>query len=192
MAEKNQRGKFIFLRYWSLFFNNAGNARPMVCTVTTIKPMAAAKLHTLWLEGPLKAVRMGRASGYILRAFAKTPQIFFSFFSFVLRDSKPSPLNKPLQRIQTSLSSAESLLLSRPQHLQQLVHWFPAAIRRVSLTRTLLKEQISRRCCKWRTVIVTLGLPCTPKRLQYRRKIYFPTASYDAVLVPYLREPRLR
>ncbi len=37
--------------------------------------MAAAELHILWLESPLKPARMGRASGYIMRAFAKAPQI---------------------------------------------------------------------------------------------------------------------
>ncbi len=34
----------------AFFFNNAGTARPLVCAVTTIKPMPAAELHILWLE----------------------------------------------------------------------------------------------------------------------------------------------
>ncbi len=35
-----------------VFLNNAGTARPLVCAVTPIKPMAAAELHSLWLESP--------------------------------------------------------------------------------------------------------------------------------------------
>ncbi len=57
------------------FFNNAGTAQPLVCAVTAIKPMAAAELHSLWLESPPKPARMGGASGYIMWAFAKAPQI---------------------------------------------------------------------------------------------------------------------
>ncbi len=47
---------------------------------------------------------------------------FFSFIDdykiFTLRDSKPSPLNEASQRIQTSLCSVNSPLLSSPQRLQ--------------------------------------------------------------------------
>ncbi len=57
------------------FINNAGIARPLVCAATTIKPKAAAELHSLWLESSPKPARMGGSSGYIMRAFAKAPQI---------------------------------------------------------------------------------------------------------------------
>ncbi len=36
--------------------------------------MAAAELHSLWLECPPKPARMGGTSGYIMRDFAKAPQ----------------------------------------------------------------------------------------------------------------------
>ncbi len=36
---------------------------------------SAAELHNLWLERPPKPARMGEAYGYIMRAFAKAPQI---------------------------------------------------------------------------------------------------------------------
>ncbi len=84
-----------------------------------------------------KPVRIGKASGYIIWAFTKAPQISS------LQDSKPSLLNKSLQEIQTSLCSADSPLLSSPQRLQQLVHGFPAIIQQLSLQRTPLKELIS-------------------------------------------------
>ncbi len=66
-----------FFQYWSLFFlNNKGTAQPLVCVVTAIKPMAAAELHSLWLESqPKPTRRMGGASGYIMWAFAKAPQV---------------------------------------------------------------------------------------------------------------------
>ncbi len=37
--------------------------------------MAAAELHSLWLESPPKPARMGGVYGYIICAFAKAPQI---------------------------------------------------------------------------------------------------------------------
>ncbi len=93
-----------------------------------------------------KPTRMGGASGYIMWALAKAPQISSSSAmttKYSLWDSKPSPLNKPSHRIQTSLYSADSPLLSSPQHLHQLVHRFPAAIRRLSLQRWVKKLNIS-------------------------------------------------
>ncbi len=53
----------------AFFFNNAGTAPLIVCAVTTIKPMAAAKLHSLWLEGPPKAIYCGH-SPRLLRFFS--------------------------------------------------------------------------------------------------------------------------
>ncbi len=76
------------------------------------------------------------ASGYTI-GFSDDYKIF------ALRYSKPSPLNEPSQRIQTSLCSADSPLLSSPQCLQQLVHGFPATIRRLSFKGISPKKQIS-------------------------------------------------
>ncbi len=46
-------GENPFFSYTETFgFYNAGTARPLVCVVTAIKPMAAAELHNLWLESP--------------------------------------------------------------------------------------------------------------------------------------------
>ncbi len=56
------------------FFNNAGTAHPLVFTVTTIKPMVAAELHSLWLQSPPKPTK-ARQNGYIMREFTKAPQI---------------------------------------------------------------------------------------------------------------------
>ncbi len=39
------------------------------------KPIAAAELHSIWLESPPKSTRMDGAYGYIMRAFTKAPQI---------------------------------------------------------------------------------------------------------------------
>ncbi len=50
-------------------------------------------------------------------------------------------MKEPLQQIQTSFCSANSPILSSPQHLQQLVHRFPATIRRH--WRWVIKEHIS-------------------------------------------------
>ncbi len=67
---------------------------------------------------------------------------FFSFSDvykiFALRDSKPSPLNEPSQRIQTSLWSADYAILSSPQRLQQLQQQRIPAILRLSLQRNPL------------------------------------------------------
>ncbi len=41
---KDARGNSFFSDT-EAFFNNAGTAQPLVCAVTAIKPMAAAKLH---------------------------------------------------------------------------------------------------------------------------------------------------
>ncbi len=98
--------------------------------------------------------RMGGASGYIHQGSSD----FFSFADnykiFALRDSKPSPLNEPSQRIQTSLCSADSPLHSSPQRLQHLARGFPAAIQRLSS-----ENSYESKC---RIVFVTrAGLPCT-------------------------------
>ncbi len=72
-------------------------------------------------------------------------------------------MNEPSQRIQNSLCSADSPLLSSPQRLQQLVHGFPAAIRRLFFRELLYKITFLWRCCKCHAVFVThAGLPCTP------------------------------
>ncbi len=112
----------------------------MQCNCTAIGLSSALKMNQ-WLGSgaaqPMaaKLARMGRASGYIVRAFPQGSSDFFSFSddykSFALRDSRPSLLNKPSQRIQTSLCSADSPFLSSPQRLLQLVH-------SVSLFRELL------------------------------------------------------
>ncbi len=103
----------------------------MPCNCTAIGLSSALKMNQ-WLGSgaaqPMaaKLARMGRASRYIVRAFPQGSSDFFSFSddykSFALRDSRPSLLNKPSQRIQTSLCSADSPFLSSPQRLLQLVH----------------------------------------------------------------------
>ncbi len=105
-----------------------------------------------------KLARMGRASGYIVRAFPQGSSDFFSFSddykSFALRDSRPSLLNKPSQRIQTSLCSADSPFLSSPQRLLQLVHGD-------SLFRELLYK-IANFFGVVANAVPFLSLPCTP------------------------------
>ncbi len=123
------------------FFKNAGTAQPfVVCAVTAIKPMATAKLHILWLESPSKARQNGWGIWLYNAGIRQGSSDFFSFSDdykiSALRNSMPSLLNEPSQQIQTSLCSADSPLLSS---LQRLVHGFPAAIRQLSLTRTLYK-----------------------------------------------------
>ncbi len=103
----------------------------MPCNCTAIGLSSALKMNQWFGSGaaqPMaaKLARMGRASRYIVRAFPQGSSDFFSFSddykSFALRDSRPSLLNKPSQRIQTSLCSADSPFLSSPQRLLQLVH----------------------------------------------------------------------
>ncbi len=103
-----------------------------------------------------KARHNGRGIWLYYAGIRQGSSDFFSFSDdykiFALRDSKPSPLNEPSQRIQTLLCSADSPLLRSPQ---QRVHRFPAAIRQLSLTRTLYKRanfaallQMPRHFCK--------------------------------------------
>ncbi len=40
--------------------------------------MAAVELQSIWLESLPKPARMGRASGYLMRVFAKAPQVTFT------------------------------------------------------------------------------------------------------------------
>ncbi len=76
---KDVRGnRGIFADTQTFFFNNAGTARWLDCAVTTIKPMAAVELQSIWLESLPKPARMGRASGYLMRVFAKAPQVTFT------------------------------------------------------------------------------------------------------------------
>ncbi len=78
---------------------------------------------------------------------------FFSFSDdynfFALRDLKTSPLNGPSQRIETSLCSADSPLLSSPQCLQQLdqnVNWPFSRSRLHSNSESLALSKRFRRC----------------------------------------------
>ncbi len=136
-------GEINFFSDTEAFFNNAGTARPLVCVGTAIKPMVAAELHCLWLESPPEW-----AEHLAIDVFSFSDD----YKIFALWDSKPSPLNELSQKIQTSLCSADSLLLSSPLRLQQLVHGFPAAIRRLPLQRWVIKEQISHSECGRRAV----------------------------------------
>ncbi len=106
----------------------------------------AVLLHGHWFRSPPKPARMGGASGYIMRAFAIGSSDFFSFSdkykTFALRDLKPSPLNEPSQRIQTSLCLATSPLHSRPQHLQQMVFRVPCRYPVTLSSEHISKEQI--------------------------------------------------
>ncbi len=142
-------------------FINAGTARPLVCAVTTIKPMAAMELHRHWLEGPPKLARLGWASDYLMRAFTKAPQISSpsatttrsslfetrSLCHWTSHRSRSRPLSaRPTRRFSAAGSACscwftDSLPLSGDSFL-----WEPS-----------IKEQISRRCCKchWQTLHVT-------------------------------------
>ncbi len=114
---------------------------------------------------PAKARQNGRGIWLYNAGICQSSSDFFSFSDdykiMALRYSKPSLLNEPSQRIQTSLWSAESLLLSSPQYLQQLVH---SSAQWTSLTRT---PQLSASCA------VRSTWPCVPPRWQPRRFTLF-------------------
>ncbi len=119
-----------------------------------------------WLLSPPKPTQMGGVSGYISSPFATGSSDFFSLsdvdFSLLIYETW-SQLFSPLAN-----------LCSRSRPTARLTpHWFAALnlLQHFPLLpchplRTLeraLKEQISRRCCKYCAVTVTrVGLPSTP------------------------------
>ncbi len=93
-----------------------------------------------------KPARMIGASDYIMRAFAKAPQIF---------SPSPTTTRSSLYETRSLLRWTGNRSRSRPlsvrptcrfstaSHLQQQVHGFTAANRQLSLQRWVIKEQIS-------------------------------------------------
>ncbi len=148
-------------------------------------------------EARQSTTRIGGASGYIMRAFAIGSSDFFSFSDdykiFALRDSKPSPLNKPSQRIQTSLCSSDLSLLSRSQRLQQLGHGFQLSLQSISLKRanffgvvanaasflSLLHGSPARH---WQTRWVCFMLGHHPQRNSTHRDGRSPLRWYESLL----------
>ncbi len=136
----------------------------MHCNYVAISLCSALKMNQ-WLGSgaaqPMvgKPTRMGGASGYIMQGILQGSSDFFSISDdkiFALQDLKPCPLNEQSQRIQTSLYSADSLLLISPLRLQQLVYGLPLSDE--SLFRELLyKRKFILRFSKCRAVFCHCG-----------------------------------
>ncbi len=143
-------------------------------------------------EKPAKACQNGRGIWLYDAGIRQGSSDFFYFSDdykiLALRYSKPSPLNGPLQRIQTSFCSADSTLLSSPQRLQQLVHGFPAAIRRLSLMRTLYKRATflslmqGSPAHRWQTRQVHFMLGGRPRWNSAHRDGMSPLLWYESLL----------